>query len=481
MASSAIFVLIFAIVAFALEIRFISAVNGWWLDEYISLYATDPALTFGEAFMQRFKEPNPPLYYTALFWIRHLFADEATAVVFLNIGAIGVGLIVTFLASAKSKTVAWWVAAAVAFMCNGATLRYVIEARTYLMALAAAFVVSWLSALAIEVRDKSPSFTAFALAGLIAGLTHLYTALVCCCFAVGLLSLALAYRRRDLMLPAIALGLSAGIASVGLVAWVMDLPLNTWIPFTFDWVFGAYSEFAQLALGSGILAALFLALFGTGLLLRPTRPLAVAFGSAWALFALIPLAASLKQPMIVGRYLLIVTPSFLVFVIFLMRGMLTVKVKPLQTFWYRLASFACLAFLFVADANTYFQARKLTSEKSIWRGAGYVAAHVANCPAGSVHVYPGVIYQFAAAAHAPVSLFVNAEADDTHFLAPVDLKCPVLGWAEHIFRSPHSDVQVGYYVLNAPAEELLRVVKINASPPEVNIVRHWSGFVVTRR
>jgi hypothetical protein len=127
------------------------------------------------------------------------------------------------------------------------------------------------------------------------------------------------------------------------------------------------------------------------------------------------------------------------------------------------------------------EARKLTSEKTIWIVAGYVAAHIANCPAGSVHVHPGVIFQFSTAAHAPVSLFVNAEAPDTNFLAATDTKCPVLGWAEHIFRSPYSDVQVGYFVPNAPAEELLRIAKIKASPREVNIDRHRSGFVITRR
>jgi hypothetical protein len=367
-------------------------------------------------------------------------------------------------------------------MCSGATLRYVIEARTYMMALAAAFVVSWFSALAIEVRDKSPGVTAFALAGLVAGMIHLFAALACCCFAVGLSLLGFAYRRRDLILPGMILGLSGGIAIVVFLAWAMGLALPTWLPFTYDWVLGAYNEAARLAFGSRTSAVLFLALFGTGLLLPPTRPLAVAFGSAWALFALIPIAASLKHPIIIARYLVIVAPSFIVFVTFLMRGLFVAQVKPLQTRFYRLTSLASVVFFFLSDANAYFQAHALISEKSIWKGAGYVAAHIANCPASSVHVYPGyAIKAFAAAAHAPVSLFVNADAADTNFLALFDSKCPVLGWAEHTFRSPYSAVQTGYFVLNAPAEDLLRIVKIKAAPWEVNIDRHWSGFVVTRR
>ena len=50
--------LIVAVVTFALEIRSVLAVNGWWLDEYFSLWSTDPSLTFIEAFTQRFKEPK---------------------------------------------------------------------------------------------------------------------------------------------------------------------------------------------------------------------------------------------------------------------------------------------------------------------------------------------------------------------------------------------------------------------------------------
>ena len=472
--------LIVAVVTFALEIRSVLAVNGWWLDEYFSLWSTDPSLTFIEAFTQRFKEPNPPLYYTALFWIRHLVADERAAVLLLNLTAIAIGLSAIWMASAKSKTIGWPLAAAAAFLCSGPTLRYVVEARTYMIALTTTFVASWLTALAIEVRDKRPGLMAYALAGAFSGLAHLYAALVCCCLATALVGLSLAHQRRDLMLPAIALGLSAGIVALGFLVWVKDLPPQTWIQFTYRSVVAAYSEFMQLALGSRTAATLFLALFGTSLFLRPTRPLAAAFGLAWALFVLIPLAASLKQPVIVGRYFLIAAPSLIVFVIFLMRALLAFQVKPPQSHLYTLAWLACLAYFCLADANGYVQARILTSEKSIWRGAGFVAAHATNCPPGSIHVYPGVIGEFAAASHASASLFVNAERADTNFLAIADSKCPVLGWAEHIF-GVDANVGTENFVLNASAEELLRIVKIDASPSEVNIDRHWSGFVVIKR
>jgi len=474
-------ILIAAIVAFALEIRSVLAVNGWWLDEYFSLWSTDPSLTFIEAFTQRFKDPNPPLYYTALFWIRHLVADERAAVLLLNLTAIAIGLSATWMASAKSRTAGWPLAAAAAFLVSGPTLRYVVEARTYMIALTTAFVASWLTALAIEVRDKRPDLIAYALAGAFSGLAHLYAALVCCCLATGLFGLSLAHQRRDLMLPAIALGLSAGIFALGFLIWVTDLPPLVSIQFTYRSVVAAYSEFIQLALGSRTAALLFLALFGTSLFLQPTRRLAAAFGLAWALFVLIPLAASLKQPVIVGRYLLIATPSLIVFVIFLMRALAPFQVKPLQSQLYRLALLACLAYFCLAEANGYVQAHTLTSEKSIWKGAGVVAAHVTNCHPGSIHVYPGVTWLFATASHASASLFVDAERTDTRFLALADSKCLVLGWAEHIYHGIGANIGAENFVLNASAEELLRIVKIDASPSEVNIDRHWSGFVVTKR
>ena len=51
----------FALTVFCLFQLIISHVNGWWLDELYSLWASDPAIPFKEAYVQRIApDTNPP-------------------------------------------------------------------------------------------------------------------------------------------------------------------------------------------------------------------------------------------------------------------------------------------------------------------------------------------------------------------------------------------------------------------------------------
>jgi hypothetical protein len=358
-------------------------------------------------------------------------------------------------------------------------LRYVVEGRSYLLALTLAFAASWFCALAIEAREGRPTLTAFALVGIIAGLTHIYAALFCCCLATGLTVLSFSKQRRDLLGPALAMGVSAGIVTLGFTAWVIHLA-PTWIEFSYRSVLAAFEEVRQLAFGPWLAVALFIVLFGSGLILPLTRPLAAAFVSAWALFVLIPLLVSLQQPIIRGRYWLIGAPSLVVFAVFLMRAFFKLGSQTYRSRCYWAVSFASLIFLGIIDVSGYFQARAFIAEKSIWKGAGFVAIHITNCPTASVHVSPGVMNEFAMAAHVPASLFVDANSPETEFVSVANSRCPVLGWAEHIFHGEDSGFEKDF-VLKASSEELLRILKIHALSSEVNIDRHWSGFVVTRR
>jgi hypothetical protein len=328
-------------------------------------------------------------------------------------------------------------------------LRYVVEGRSYLLALTLAFAASWFCALAIEAREGRPTLTAFALVGIIAGLTHIYAALFCCCLATGLTVLSFSKQRRDLLGPALAMGVSAGIVALGFAAWVIHLA-PTWIEFSYRSVLAAFEEVRQLAFGPRLAVALFIVLSGSGLIL--------------------PL----------GRYWLIGAPSLVVFAVFLMRAFFKLGSQTYRSRSYWAVSLASLIFLGIIDVSGYFQARAFIAEKSIWKGAGFVAVHITNCPTASVHVSPGVMNEFAMAAHVPASLFVDANSPETEFVSIANSRCPVLGWAEHIFHGEDSGFEKDF-VLKASGEELLRILKIRALSSEVNIDRHWSGFVVTRR
>lgn len=473
------FLLLVAIAVFSYELISLAPLEGWWLDEYFSLWATDPSDSFMHAVAARFRDTTPPLYYTALFWFRRLIGDERHAVLCLNLFALAAAATTVCLASRKSATVGWALAGSAVFLCSGPVLSTVMEGRTYLLALAVSFVVSWFCALAVEERNSRPGVTAFALLGVVAGSTHLYAALFCCCCSAGLILFGICGRRRDLMRPALAMGVTAGVITLGFLAWVSDLA-PTWIVFSYDTVMAHFAEVARRTFGATAALVFFAVMLACALLLPRTRPLAAVFAAALALFFTIPVLASFWHPVIASNYLMIGAPSVIVLAVFWIMALVDRRfpAQSLRAGW--AGALACAVLLLATDVEGYSSARFVVSIKSIWSGADFVASHVAGCPSGSIHIYPAVPQIFATAAHAPESVFVDAKASRNQPRDVAAGKCPILGWAEHIFHGEG----VGFtpnFVFNASDEELLKILHIDATPAEVRIDRHWSGYVVTRR
>lgn len=475
---SAAIVLSVAAAILAYELTFLVPLKGWWLDEYFSLWSTDPSNSFANAFAGRFRDTTPPLYYTALFWFRRFIRDEHVAVVCLNISALAAALITICLASRKATMTGWALVGFAVFLCSGPVLSALLEARVYLLALCITLVVSWFSALAVTQPDTRPGAAAFALVGGLAGLTHLYAALFCCCSSAGLLLVCLLDRRRDVMRPAMAMGIASAIIATAFLVWAIDLA-PTWITFSLAAVSAAISEMAYQTFGFMVAVAIFAAVLASALLSKQTRPMATLFASAWIMFLLLPVLASFWRPMVTGRYLLVGAPSAIVFLLFGVKH-LTDRRPPgasFTTVW--LAIVACGALLTVMNFGGYHRARLAIVSKPDWRGADLVASRVRECPRGSVHVYPALPNLFAVAAGAPENVFVDAKSPRTEFIGVAASKCDVLGWAEHVFHGEHAAFQENF-VLTASDEELLHILRIDAAPAEVRINRHWSGYVVTR-
>jgi hypothetical protein len=275
-------------------------------------------------------------------------------------------------------------------------------------------------------------------------------------------------RRPGLRGPGLALGLSAGIVGLLFIAWgVRFAEQASWIEFSYESMLGTYWDIRDLVFGSRIAILLCVALFLIAMLLPSARGLAAVFGVAWVLFVLIPILASFVQPIILARYWLVGAPSIVVFVVLLMRALAldAHAVHPRL----RVVAFACLAFLVLTDASGYSQAFSSTSGKPAWRGAALVTPILHECPSAVVHVN-GFVTQFATAARVSDSMFVDASSPKTQFVRAGLSSCPVLGWAEHLSR---------LVVSGASDEELLRLLKIDASRSEVNIIRHAHGFVIT--
>ena len=68
------------------------------------------------------------------------------------------------------------------------------------------------------------------------------------------------------------------------------------------------------------------------------------------------------------------------------------------------------------------------------------------------------------------ALFVDPQESATPYLSAATSSCPVLGWAEHTVE-----------IRDLNDSELLKLMKIEASPDDVEFVRHLTGFVILKR
>jgi hypothetical protein len=365
------------------------------------------------------------------------------------------------------------IATSIAFLLSGPVLRFVSEARPYAPAMALAFVTSWFSALAILVPRARWAPTSFALLGIVAGLTHIYTALLCGSFAAALVSLAVICRRSDLMASGLSLGISATfVLSIWLAIWLPFHSLENlyWMKLSYATVISALWEAKQLAIGPHLLMVL-IALLTFGVLWPTTRMLTSAFLIASAVFLFLHLLISLKQPIIFGRYWLQGTPAIIVLIALLARTWLFDGISR-RSYLPIAGAFAAGAFLTVSDATGFITARAFTAAKPIWKGALVVAPLARDCPTASVHVN-GFIPLFAYTSQIPDAVFADAREPATDLINLADSKCPVLGWAEE----PH----LADFMRRATDEDLMKVLKVAASASQVELLRHPTGFVILRR
>ena len=462
----------------------INDVNGWWNDELSALWASDTSVPFTSAYVNRISpDTNPPLYFSALYWTRLFISNDRAAILVLNAGCIVAAGLTVLAVSVRPRLTALAAIAFAAFVLSGPVLLFAAEGRAYLSALAVSFVASWCVALAIEAPDSRPSLVVFCALGALAALIHVYAALFCGALAGGLFVLSVLDKRwRSLVTSSLALGLSA---SLTLGIWLLTVTGSIgrvgWIKFTPEAVSGAIWYVKEITVGNRMSALLLVVLLLFGIARKATRPIVFVFSLAFVLFIALPLLASLKQPMIMGRYWIIGAPSLIVLMAFLARS------------WWRelrdgtLMSPTSLAVLgagvlaLVSSYSGFLAAKSFTASKPIWRGAEVTAPLLKECPEGSVHVASGTIsatrtslHYFARMAGTSSALFLDAGADATPSLSVAAARCPVMGWAEHVLLGDD-------FLIRATDAELLRLLKIDATPAEVDVRRHKSGFVVLSR
>lgn len=462
----------------------INDVNGWWNDELFALWASDTSLPFTTAFADRIApDTNPPLYFAALYWSRSLIGDDRAAVLALNVVFILAAGSAVLLMARQAKVTSLGAICVAAFVLSGPVLLYAPEGRAYALALSVSFVATWCVALAIEEPDHRPSLWVFAVVGVLGALSHVYAAIFCGVLAGGAFLLGLAGKtQRGVIAPALVLGVSSSLAlGLWLLTITGSLERVDWMVLSLETVKNAAWYVKEVAVGHRLTAVLLVLLLSYGLVNKATRPLAIAFGLAYALFVALPLAASLKQPMIMGRYWLVGAPGLVVLIAFLAR------------IWWRqsrqgpllspsaIAAAGAGVLLVASSLSGFFTAQGFTYSKPIWRGADVAGPLLKDCPAGSVHVGTGNIHGgrssaavFAKMAGTSQALFIDVGADATQPIEAASAYCPVLGWAEHVLLGDG-------FIATATDADLIRLLKIDAKPGDVEVRRHSSGYVVLKR
>jgi hypothetical protein len=245
----------------------------------------------------------------------------------------------------------------------------------------------------------------------------------------------------------------------------------SYLRFTTDGVLITLWEVSKTALGRSLLTLPLIGLIVLGLIRSNTRSITLMILLANAIFIIVPLIVSTMKPIITARYWLIGSPSLIVLMIFLMRAWLRDGFAKPGRPVFQVATGIALTLLFVSDGLGFSSARFFVASKKIWNGAALVSPLVKQCSGNSVHVdshgFGMGVDAYAYIARAPKALFVDAAKTSTGPLRPDDTTCPILGWAEHVD-------------MGGTDEELLGLLKIDASPAEVQIDRKINGYVVTK-
>jgi hypothetical protein len=449
--------------------------NGFWIDEYFSLWASDPATPLGRLLTERiFPDTNPPLYFSLLALVRLVVEDPRTAFLALNLIAIALAAAFVFVRGRSSGAPATALLATSLFIISGPALYYAAEGRAYLMGLCAAFAIAWHGVTVTEGRARNVDLGWFALLGVLAALAHVFAALFAGAFAAALAIEGLIKKRLDLFRGGLALGVSAtAVFGVWLIFALPHMSNVAWIEFSVAAIRDALWYVRQLTFGHTLIALAIVGFLLWSARRQEMRPHLRIFAIAMGLFAVLPLLASFITPLVTGRYWLIGAPAILVVAAFALRAELRAASAGGPSAKRAAASAAFgAASLFAASVLGFVNAQAFMEAKPVWRGAALVAPLLGDCDRGAVHVWENRLY--ATASSAPDSTFRDASRPDAPVLDASASDCPVLGWAEHVRRGDD-------YLQTASDAELLSLLRIAAAPDEVRIVRHSSGFVVLRK
>lgn len=472
------FVLSISVMLFVMFEWFSWSKNHLWMDEYASLYFTDPTLPLRSLLSSRIlPDTNPPLYQGLLaVWREAIPSIDWARLSFLSLNVLLICATSLFcVADGRRYGLVPTSLASVSFvLLSGPILYYAPEGRAYCAGMCMAVAAAWVVCRVLQTGTSRSAAFSLTVIGVIAAGMHLFAAIFVASLAAGLIFEGIVSRRTTLAV----LGLYTGLV-VGLVTtiWLISVAGSTgrvsWIAMSKASILEAFWYVRTIAIGPyWILTAAILFLIGVWALLREARPFLRVFGVTVFLFALVPLLASFVFPIIVGRYWSIGAPALVVPAIFVLR--LCIGAAGHQPRW-RQSPFVALGLvgalvLLASDGFGAQRALVLFGQKPSWDGAALVRDQGAGCPDHTIKVYGTSTAYYALAARMPQAKFDGSPLGHADGSSIPPSTCRVKGWAEHVRQGDH-------FMRDAPDGELLSLIGVTPTSG-LQIVRHASGFVV---
>lgn len=438
---------------------------GLWIDELYSLWTTRTDIPTAESLARIHGDSNPPLYFALLRIVRAFVSGPHAAIVLLNSLLLLAAGAFVLAVSWRRRVFPLALFGLAAFILSGPVFFFVQEGRSYFLGLCLAFATSWCVALAVtEDGDRRIGLWTFASLGVLAAVTHPFSALLAGGMAAGLVVHGLASKRSELARAGLVLGAAASVTFLTWLATAFGRLGNVaWMEFTPEAVRTALWYVRHLSIGPALMAAPLAAFLCVLALLPRTRPIATVFAIAGVLFVALPLAVSFVAPLINGRYWLIGAPALTVALVFLADALFAMTGARS-----RVGGLAVVVFLAAAAIAGFFSARHLLAIEPAWTLADDVRDLAAGCEAHSIRVVRSPSL-YAQASGLPQSTFIENQVAG----GAEPSSCPVIAWYEH--------AAVGVIdVREAPDALLLQQVGLSPDLAGLRIVKHASGYMVVR-
>jgi hypothetical protein len=459
--------------------------SGYWTDELFSLWAGDPRVPFGQAFMERILgDTNAPTYFSLVHLVRHFVYGGRTAFVIINFTGLALilGLMIWRGFQREMPVTALLVAAF--FLVGCPALAYGPEGRAYVLGMATCVALAFTSGILVAGNHTTKAdFIAAAGLAVLATWLHVYGAIFAGSLGVALIvSGFFAGRHVRLMQMGFVIGAAATAAFAIWIAFAYPMFSKTvnqgfWLPFTPASVKETFWMAKEYTIGWTLAAPIGAGFIAASLWPAHSRAQAIVAIVAGALFIAIPLLASFHTVIIHGRYFLIGTPALLVLTALVFRSHIIALLLNENAAWAKpLAAIGALFLLspILTGAPT---AAWHFRERWDWRGIDAIAPLAAQCTDKDIRVLNSSIRNLSGFEYLLEGKLTPIDATKAPTRDVSEIACPVYGWAEHYLALTDDS---GWAARAGVAEALASFHLTNKTGVALAIDRHPGGLVLRR-